>query len=89
MKRHVKLYLGSIDYAPWYPCEVCSATAVDIHHIDPKGMGGRKSADYIENLIALCRNCHEAAHAGKISKERLKEITTERIDRCRKVTNLV
>jgi len=31
---------------------------VDIHHIDCKGMGGSKQKDYIENLQALCRECH-------------------------------
>ena len=32
--------------------------ANDIHHIHARGMGGTKQADNIENLMALCRNCH-------------------------------
>lgn len=39
------------------PCEVCGKKAVDIHHIDCKGMGGSKK-DYIDNLMAVCRKCH-------------------------------
>jgi 5-methylcytosine-specific restriction endonuclease McrA len=42
----------------WIPCEVCRATAVDIHHIESRGMGGSKTADTIDNLMALCRECH-------------------------------
>lgn len=42
------------------PCEVCRSKAVDIHHIDSRGMGGNPSRDKdkIENLQALCRQCH-------------------------------
>ena len=83
MKRHVKLYIDSVGESPWYPCEVCGATAVDIHHIEPKGMGGSKQKDELWNLIALCRKCHEYAHKGVISKRRLWEIATERIDASR------
>lgn len=39
-------------------CEVCESRAVDIHHIKARGMGGSKQADDINNLQALCRNCH-------------------------------
>lgn len=39
-------------------CEVCGAVACDIHHLKARGMGGRKNADTIENLQALCRKCH-------------------------------
>lgn len=46
------------DQSDFIPCEVCSKKAVDIHHIDAKGMGGSKNKDYIDNLIALCRECH-------------------------------
>lgn len=42
----------------WIGCEVCGSTAVDIHHIHARGMGGSKTRDTIENLMALCRKCH-------------------------------
>lgn len=40
------------------PCEVCGARAVDIHHINCRGMGGSKKKDTIDNLMAVCRQCH-------------------------------
>lgn len=73
MKKHVKIYLEANGYtvADFIPCRKCGAPSNDIHHIQPKGMGGRKNADVIENLIALCRDCHNKAHDNKISKEEL------------------
>jgi 5-methylcytosine-specific restriction endonuclease McrA len=37
---------------------MCGQTAVDINHIDARGMGGSKLKDNIENLMAMCRKCH-------------------------------
>jgi len=39
-------------------CEVCGATANDIHHVHRRGAGGNRQPDTIYNLIALCRQCH-------------------------------
>lgn len=60
MKKHTKIYHDYFDLDPgdWIGCEVCNTTAVDIHHIDARGMGGSKEKDTIENLMALCRDCH-------------------------------
>ena len=60
MKNHTKVYLKHFNFtqADWIPCEVCGTTAVDIHHIDCRGMGGSKEKDKIENLMELCRACH-------------------------------
>ena len=60
MKNHTKVYLKEMGYDPtdFIPCEVCQSKAVDIHHIEARGMGGSKHADTIENLMALCRECH-------------------------------
>lgn len=60
MKKHVKVYLDQFGYTgdEFIPCEVCGLKAVDIHHIDCRGMGGSKEKDRIENLMALCRACH-------------------------------
>jgi 5-methylcytosine-specific restriction endonuclease McrA len=60
MKNHTKVYFKAFGYDTnsWIGCEVCGATAVDIHHIESRGMGGSKHADTIENLMALCRECH-------------------------------
>lgn len=64
MKKHVKNYLEhhGLKTCDTICCEVCREVAVDIHHIEPKGMGGSKLKDNHENLIALCRVCHKYAH---------------------------
>ena len=63
MKNHVKIYLKGARYstADWIPCEVCDKTAVDIHHIYARGRGGdpQGKKDVFENLMGLCRSCHE------------------------------
>jgi 5-methylcytosine-specific restriction endonuclease McrA len=53
---------------------VCERQAVDIHHIIPRGMGGSKTKDYIENLVALCRECHIRAERDKSWNEVVKAI---------------
>jgi 5-methylcytosine-specific restriction endonuclease McrA len=73
VKNHTKVYLKGMGYSTtdFIPCEVCGATAVDIHHIESRGMGGSKIADTIENLMALCRNCHTEYGDKKQHKEML------------------
>lgn len=46
--------------ACFIPCEVCGARATDVHHIDCRGIGGdpQGKKDVIENLMGLCRTCH-------------------------------
>lgn len=60
MINHKKVYLShfNFDEGDFVPCEICGAEAVDIHHIDCRGMGGSKNKDNIENLMALCRKDH-------------------------------
>lgn len=67
MEKHVKIYLAAngFDQGDFIPCENCKAPAVDIHHIEARGMGGSKTKDFSANLIALCRACHIRAHAEK------------------------
>jgi 5-methylcytosine-specific restriction endonuclease McrA len=45
------------------PCENCGSKAVDVHHINYRSHCGE---DVIDNLIGLCRSCHNAVHNGKI-----------------------
>lgn len=77
MKPHIKIYLKFFDYdeSSWIQCEIpgCGKQAVDIHHINSRGMGGTKHKDDINNLMALCRAHH--VEYGDISE--LKEILTE------------
>lgn len=60
MQKHTKIYLDHFGYGmdSFIPCELCGSRAVDIHHIERRGMGGSSHADYIENLMALCREHH-------------------------------
>lgn len=61
MKIHTQIYLdyfGINEEDPFIPCEICGNRAVDIHHIESRGMGGNKKKDDIENLMALCREDH-------------------------------
>jgi 5-methylcytosine-specific restriction endonuclease McrA len=76
MKKHTKIYMSYFGYdtSDFIPCEVCGDKAVDIHHIECRGMGGTKEADKIENLQALCRKCHEKFGDKKDFKEFLQEI---------------
>ena len=76
MKNHVKVYyeFNRITPGDWVGCRVCGSTANDIHHIEPKGMGGRPNADTPDNLIALCRECHEKAHGNIYTKDFLKSL---------------
>ena len=40
-------------------CELCPNQAVDIAHIEHRGMGGSRMRDLIENLVAMCRHHHD------------------------------
>ena len=75
MRKHTKVYLQEMGYdvTDFIPCEICQSKAVDIHHIDARGMGGSKIRDVIENLMALCRSCHEEYGDKVHHKEWLKE----------------
>lgn len=60
MKRHTKIYLDYFGFCEqdFIPSEISGARAVDIHHIEARGMGGGKDADRIENLMAVTRAEH-------------------------------
>lgn len=57
-------------------CELCSAKApfkdkfdepyLEVHHVKPLAEG---SSDRVSNAIALCPNCHRAAHLAKDNAE--------------------
>lgn len=76
MKKHTKIYFDYFGYR--IPedcfCEICGSPAVDIHHIEARGMGGSTSKDVIENLMALCRKCHIEYGDVPSVKEELKRI---------------
>ena len=47
---------------------------MDIHHIESRGMGGSKTKDDPNNLMALCRACHVEFGDKKQHKQFLKNI---------------
>jgi len=75
MKKHTKIYFEHYGYdiSDFIACEICAAKAVDIHHIDARGMGGTNK-DNINNLMALCRECHIYYGDKKEFKDYLKSI---------------
>lgn len=77
MEKHTKNYLAFFpSHSGFYHCEICNKQATEIHHIQRRSEFGSKTKhlqDKIENLIALCRGCHEKAHANIYTKEFLTE----------------
>lgn len=67
MKPHVRIYLRHFGYGEteFIPCEICGSKAVDVHHIN----GRCKGCDTIQNLMALCRDCHNKAEREEIKPE--------------------
>jgi len=65
MKKHTQKYFDffgiEYDQSGWHNCksEISGDPAQDIHHIECRGMGGSKTKDNIENLMALTREEHE------------------------------
>ncbi|MEN5308782.1 HNH endonuclease signature motif containing protein [Chryseobacterium cucumeris] len=78
MEKHTKVYLKFFpSHSGFYHCEICHSQATEIHHIKRRSEFGSKTKDQqdkIENLIALCRTCHEKAHANVFTKEYLTEV---------------
>ena len=72
MQKYIKTYLDYFGYSvgDFIPSELSGGQAVDIHHIQPRGRGGK---DNIENLIALTREEHDKAHEYILKEEYLKE----------------
>lgn len=77
MQKHTKIYFDHFHYGEQdaIRCEWCGKIAVDIHHIYPRSTGktfkhNRVGLDIndIQNLIALCRKCHEQAHDYTLTK---------------------
>ena len=60
MQKHTQIYMKYFGYhlSDFLPCEICGCQAVDLHHIEARGMGGSNERDVIENLMALCRGHH-------------------------------
>lgn len=55
-----------------YRCVLCGCDgrdesqrgALQVHHVDPLGMGGSDELDVVENAITLCLDCHAEVHSA-------------------------
>jgi hypothetical protein len=48
-------------------CRVCvGMLAFDPHHLVPKGMGGATGDDVADNIVGLCRGCHDLVEARDV-----------------------
>jgi len=87
MQKYIKNYFEyyQLDEDSNLTCEVCWWQAEDIHHIQFKSSFWKKTKhlqDSIENLIALCRSCHDKAHFKKLEyldKQELQLIHNEHL----------
>jgi len=65
MQKHTKVYFDFFDYGEqdYIPCEMeCGSKATDVHHLTKRSkFGSKQERDYIENLMGLCRDCHNKA----------------------------
>ena len=66
MQKHTKIYMQFFNYEEqdFIPCQMCNSQAVDIHHLE-KRTRNKITNDYIENLIAVCRDCHIKAESDR------------------------
>jgi 5-methylcytosine-specific restriction endonuclease McrA len=64
MVKYKKVYCDYFGYdiSDWIGCERCPKTATEIHHIIFKSQGGK---DVIENLMAICYDCHQIVHNNR------------------------
>lgn len=78
MDEHRKIYFNFFGYnqQDYFPSELSGTPADEIHHIDPRGMGGSELRNNIRNLIGLASREHrraEGVEEPKISQEDIQE----------------
>lgn len=69
MKPYTKTYMAYFGYdvSDFIPCENCGKQSCDIHHLESRSIAKAK-INLIDNLMALCRECHHKAW-GKFNQE--------------------
>jgi len=82
MQNHTRIYLEAFGYdtadnTVFVPCEICEKKANDTHHIISRG---KKGKDRIENLMAVCRKCHNDYGDKKEYMALLFQIHTKRLE---------
>jgi hypothetical protein len=84
MKPHIEAFLNfwklTIADLPDICCWYCNSNQqVQIMHIDQKGMGGRDSAEYPENYMPGCGECHRKGEGNAEWKVIFWNVLCERI----------
>ena len=87
-QKHITVYrkfFGIGDQDAPLSCEMkCGKQINDIHHIHSRGLKGfdhngkHYDINDILNLIGLCRQCHNKAHGGELTKDQLLIVTENR-----------
>ncbi len=70
-------YFG-YDESDFIPCEFCGKKAVDIHHLEPRSIAKHK-LNLIDNLMALCRECHHAAGISPVLNHQFKIVHRKKL----------
>jgi len=60
MRSYTKKYLDELklDETSFCGCEVCGCRATEIHHITARSKY-KEGLNKIENIMAICRSCHQ------------------------------
>lgn len=72
MQKHIRNYMRHFGYGEQdcVLCEACGGRACDVHHVVYRSHGG---SDEVENLVGLCRACHDKAHAKELDCSKILE----------------
>ncbi len=62
-----------------HQCSICQAKTVEVHHIIPVSKGGTNN---LENLMAVCPNCHTNFHEGRFTTVLMKTYRTQWMQKC-------
>ena len=81
MQTYTKVYLEKLDLdtTDFICCEVCESKATEIHHILARSKYKEHQND-IENLMAICRKCHQEYGDQVYLMEALLKIHQKRLD---------
>ncbi len=79
MQSYTKKYMDhfGFDISDYIPCELelhdlgCTGKSTEIHHIRGRGPD---FTDNVNNLIALCRSCHNVAHSSAELTEMVQKV---------------
>lgn len=64
MQKHIRIFLkhNNLKSLENVKCEECGEQAEEIHHIIPRSIASKDNVNKIENLQALCKQCHKKKH---------------------------